>query len=123
MLERGRVRAPKAVQGLIEIADEHHVLVILSQGEGDGVLRPVHVLALVHDDVREAACQQTSRVLLLCQERARVQHEVIELLEPFLGFGLLECPPAARKIHVLAAAVVLVGIGGYAHVFLVRHSG
>ena len=67
MLERGRVRAPKAVQRLVEIADEHHVLVILAQREGDGVLRPVHVLALVHDDVREAACQQAARVLLLRQ--------------------------------------------------------
>ena len=70
--------APR-VNGLVVVAHDHDVFVLLRQKPGDSILRMVRVLIFIHHDVTEALLVCLEHIGVVLQQQIRVHEQVIEV--------------------------------------------
>ena len=73
------VGAAPGVNGLVVVAHNHDVFVLLRQKPGDRVLRMVRVLIFVHHDVAEALLVGLEHVGMVLQQQVRIHEQIVEV--------------------------------------------
>ena len=92
---------------------------VLAECKGHGILRLVHILALVHYNVRIPVRHAFAKVVVLLKERHDVQNEVVELAKALFGLCLLIATPHARELDILRRAVVPIACRSRAGVLMI----
>ena len=88
------VRAAPAIDGLVVVAHDHEVAVLLRKQVRDRVLHGVRVLVLVHADLAEALLVAVEHLRLLAQELERLYQQVVEVHRVRAGQ-----PPVELRVH------------------------
>ena len=73
------VGATPRVNGLVVVTHHHDVLVLGRKQLGDGVLRVVGVLILVHHEVAETILIRLEHIGVVFEQQIRIQQQIVEV--------------------------------------------